>query len=166
MTARKQRVSSGFKSAEPDYEKFQDILYRMMNGQALTTICAKEDEPDYSVFINWTAHDPEWFKEYARARQIQADYFADHIVAIADTETDQQRSRNRMDARRWHASKIAPRKYGERIMNDVNAQLNTNIKVDLSNLDRDARAKLKEALLQQMGAPAGLIEDATYKVNR
>jgi hypothetical protein len=58
------------------------------------------------------------YKEYARARQIQADYFADQTVEIADSETDNNRARNRMDARRWHASKIAPRKYGDRVVQE------------------------------------------------
>jgi hypothetical protein len=118
--------------------------------------------PDYSVFINWTAQEPEWFKEYARARQIQADYYADSIVAIADTSNDPQKARNRMDARRWHASKLAPRKYGERITNEINAQLTTSVKVDLSNMTREARAELRKALMQQMGAPA-LLEGKVLK---
>lgn len=162
MATRKARVSSGYKTSDPDYDVFQNILYRMMNGEALTTICQEEDMPDYSVFINWTAQEPEWFKEYARARQIQADYYADSIVAIADTSNDPQKARNRMDARRWHASKLAPRKYGERITNEINAQLTTSVKVDLSNMTREARAELRKALMQQMGAPA-LLEGKVLK---
>jgi len=68
---------------------------------------------------------------YDRAREEQAETLADEIIAIAD-ETHQdyiedkdgnervngeaiQRSRLKVDARKWVASKLKPRKYGERI---------------------------------------------------
>jgi len=67
---------------------------------------------------------------YARAREDQADTNADEILAIADemppeytdekgrTYLDQtfiQWQKNRIDARKWTASKLKPRKYGDRM---------------------------------------------------
>jgi hypothetical protein len=70
-------------------------------------------------------------EQYARAREAQADKFADDILQIADdglndsykddngnTRTDQDviaRSRLRVDARKWLASKMAPKKYGDKL---------------------------------------------------
>lgn len=67
-----------------------------------------------------------------RAREDQADFYADQIVAIADEltiETRHQgedvildvsstavaRNRLRVDARKWYASKLAPKKYGDKL---------------------------------------------------
>jgi len=67
---------------------------------------------------------------YARAREDQADTNADEILAIADEMppeyTDEkgrttldvtfiQWQKNRIDARKWTASKLKPRKYGDRV---------------------------------------------------
>lgn len=75
----------------------------------------------------WLAAYPE---QYARARDVQADRFAEDILAIADDgrndtyQTDDgevtnhdviARSRLRVDARKWLASKMAPKKYGDKL---------------------------------------------------
>jgi hypothetical protein len=67
---------------------------------------------------------------YARAREDQADTNADEILAIADemppeytdekgrTTLDQTYimwQKNRIDARKWTAAKLKPRKYGDRM---------------------------------------------------
>jgi hypothetical protein len=74
-------------------------------------------------------------QQYARAREAQAEYLVDEIVEIADDGTNDymairdsegeiagwrengeyiQRSRLRVDARKWAASKLAPKKYGDK----------------------------------------------------
>ena len=50
-----------------------------------------------------------------RARAVQADHYADEIIEIVDMEKDPVRARVRMDGRKWVASKLAPRKYGDRL---------------------------------------------------
>jgi hypothetical protein len=50
---------------------------------------------------------------YEAARQERTHMLADDIVSIADTETDHQRARNRIDARKWFTSKVNKRDYGE-----------------------------------------------------
>lgn len=74
----------------------------------------------------------EGFREsYMRAREAQADYLAEEIIQIADdgqndTYTDDEgqvrtnqdviaRSRLRVDARKWYASKLAAKKYGDKV---------------------------------------------------
>ena len=70
-------------------------------------------------------------KDYARAKEMQADWLADEIIQIADdgtndTYTDSegrertnfdniQRSRLRVDARKWVASKLKPKKWGDKL---------------------------------------------------
>jgi hypothetical protein len=72
----------------------------------------------------------EFRHQYARAREAQADFLAEEILQIADDgENDTyatengpavnhdvvQRSRLRVDARKWLASKLAPKKYGDKL---------------------------------------------------
>lgn len=88
----------------------------LMEGQTLRRICdAVPDIPRASTLCDWMMEDCSLAEQYARAREIQADRFADEIIDIADTEPDPQVARVRMDARKWHASKTAPKKYGDRV---------------------------------------------------
>lgn len=86
-----------------------------------------------STFMRWLADEANGSlrEQYARAREAQADALAEEILQIADdgrndTYTDDDgrtivdhdviaRSRLRVDARKWLASKMAPRKYGDKI---------------------------------------------------
>ena len=61
--------------------------------------------------------------QYARARELQAQHYANEIVEIADTDTDANRARVRIDARKWVACKLLPKKYGEKIDHSVEGSL-------------------------------------------
>lgn len=61
--------------------------------------------------------DPELAKRYARARMDGLDAMADDAVDIADRDDlDPQDKRVRVDTRKWFLSKLAPKKYGERML--------------------------------------------------
>ena len=62
-----------------------------------------------------------------RAREVQADHFADEIIEIVDTEPDANRARVRMDGRKWVSSKLAPKKYGDKVQ--VGGDVNNPLKV-------------------------------------
>ncbi len=149
-----------------DRQKFDYIIEELSNGRPLTAICKDPEMPSYSTFNKWILRDGNLFKEYARARQMQADYYADETVEIADGDPNIARARNRMDARRWHAAKLAPRKYGDRINNEINANItSTNVKIDVSAIPEKAREQLRKALVEQMkSADPKLLENLKYKV--
>jgi hypothetical protein len=105
---------------ETQEEYRQRIMERVCDllteGQTLRRICdSVEGMPKPSTICLWLSESKELAEQYARARDIQADRFADEIIDIADTEPDPQVARVRIDARKWHASKTAPKKYGDRI---------------------------------------------------
>jgi hypothetical protein len=79
---------------------------------------------------------PSFLDQYVRAREEQAESMADEIVAIADETPETapvfdkegnqlsikldsayiQWQKNRIDARKWTAAKLRPKKYGERVV--------------------------------------------------
>jgi len=92
--------------------------------------------PDKSTVFRWLAINEAFRDQYARAREAQADTLVDEILEISDDGRNDymtsmgegeetlayrlngehvQRSRLRVDSRKWFASKVAPRKYGDRI---------------------------------------------------
>lgn len=96
--------------------------------------------PNRATVRLWLINDPEFLSQYARARDEQADTYADEIAAIADErppmvgDTNHQAGesaspdgntrmdsafvawqRLRIDSRKWIASKLKPKKYADKI---------------------------------------------------
>lgn len=69
--------------------------------------------PATTTINRWLNENEDFRAAYARARESRAETFASQIVEIADTEEDPQRARVRIEARKWIASKLLPRVYGE-----------------------------------------------------
>ncbi len=113
-----------------------EICGRLAAGEALTHICRDEHMPAVITVYAWQLRHPEFASSYARAREDQADTYADEIVCIADevqigetttvrdgvvekvTGDMVQRSKLRIDARKWVAAKLKPRRYGDRIQTE------------------------------------------------
>ena len=109
------------------------ICREIAAGKSLNRILKAKGMPDYSTVSRWLILHSEFRNNYARAREDQADTLADEIIDIADdslrdhTEDGEvnaeniQRSRLMVDARKWVASKLKPKKYGERL--ELNAEV-------------------------------------------
>jgi hypothetical protein len=108
------------------------ICSRIAGGESLRSICNAEEMPDKATVFRWLADSEKaaFRDQYARAREAQADHMAEEILQIADDGTNDTyptenglavnqdviaRSRLRVDARKWLASKMAPKKYGDKI---------------------------------------------------
>jgi hypothetical protein len=91
-------------------------------GRSLPTLCKELGISIASVFRWLTDEKRASFREqYARAREAQADVLAEEILDISDdTEDDPNSRRIRVDARKWYAGKVRPKKYGDASQIDVN----------------------------------------------
>jgi len=115
------------------------ICERLMDGESLRTICKSDDMPAASTVFRWLTLNKPFSEQYARAREIQADLLFDDVLDIADDGSNDwmqranadgslgdtvlngehvQRSKLRVDARKWMAGKLAPKKYGDRVLNE------------------------------------------------
>lgn len=91
------------------------ICDEIIGGAALYKLCQQPDFPAERAVYQWLERYPEFAQKYARARELQQDREADHIVTIADEAKDANVARLQIDARKWRASKLAPKKYGDRL---------------------------------------------------
>lgn len=90
------------------------IIHRVRQGRSVGKICL-ELAIGESTFYNWLK-DPEkndFQEQYATAKEDSADFHADEMIDIADTEPDVARARVRIDTRKWIASKLKAKKYGD-----------------------------------------------------
>ena len=108
------------------------ICEHIAQGKSLRTIAAMENMPAQSTIMLWLdGTRPEFSEQYARAHEAYADKLAEETLLIADdssqdtyvdadgnvkTDTEAiQRSKLRVDTRKWLASKKAPKKYGDKV---------------------------------------------------
>jgi hypothetical protein len=115
------------------------ICAALMEGQSLRCICAKPEMPGMSTVMRWLHDDEGGFREqYARAREVQAEVYAEDTVEISDREhrtitiewedkggrkkaipvmvamdpADVAHRKLQVQARQWYAGKLAPKRYG------------------------------------------------------
>ena len=105
-----------------------EICERLIEGESLRKICLDKKMPSASAVCRWLGQNEMFREQYAQARDAQADTLEDEILDIADDGTNDymgedeeydgdavQRSKLRVDARKWIASKLKPKKYGDRV---------------------------------------------------
>ena len=116
-------------------ELVNTICTRLSLGESLRSICRDDDMPAQSLIYLWLNRHPDFLEQYTRAREEQAETHADEIVEIADEQPDLIEvkdkdgnvvdikldsafiawQKQRIDARKWNASKQRPKKYGDRV---------------------------------------------------
>ena len=95
--------------------------------------------PTYSTIMKWLSEDKELSDKYARAKESQADFMSEEMLDIADDARNDfmmkqgkdgeeyevpnkelvQRSKLRIDTRKWLASKLRPKKYGDKVQTEL-----------------------------------------------
>ncbi|MBA4220177.1 MAG: terminase small subunit protein [Methylobacterium sp.] len=111
------------------------ICERIADGHSLRSICADEGMPATSTVFKWLNENKPFSDQYARAREAQADALFDEILEIADDGTNDwmerkndegenigwrengealRRSALRVEARKWMAGKLQPKKYSDK----------------------------------------------------
>ena len=110
------------------------ICAEIAEGRSLRSICKDEGMPSKSMVFRWLAAHEDFRMNYAIAKEECAELYAEEIIEIADdgrndwmeTHDDAgnqtgwrlngehvQRSRLRVDSRKWIAAKLKPKKYGD-----------------------------------------------------
>jgi hypothetical protein len=125
--------------SEFSQETADAICERIADGESLRSICLNRDMPNKATVFRWLAKHADFCDQYARARQVQADALFDEILDIADNGGNDwmerkgddgvslgwrengealRRSALRVDARKWMAGKLQPKKYGDKFLHD------------------------------------------------
>jgi len=89
------------------------ILERVSNGESLRQVCRTEGFPPEATIRNWIRSDQELATQYAQARVLQVESWADEVrdVAFSD-DLEPNDKRVRVDSLKWLLSKLKPERYG------------------------------------------------------
>lgn len=121
------------------------ICSEIIEGYSLRTVCKPDDMPCVASVLKWLREKPEFLTQYEKAKEEQADALAEEMLDIADDGSNDwmektgkdgesigwqvngehvQRSRLRLDTRKWIASKLKPKKYGDKITTEHTGEIN------------------------------------------
>ena len=110
------------------------ICGRMAEGESLRSICRDPAMPALSSVFLWVSKHPEFSEQYKLAMAARAGAMFEEMFDIADDGSNDwmevngkdgesgwklngehvQRSRLRLDTRKWALSKMMPKKYGDK----------------------------------------------------
>lgn len=152
------------------------ICRELAGGKPLTEICRADGMPGICTVFRWLdsgrkskAH-AEFREAYARAREIAAHVLVGEILEIADdgrndwverqgrngetyialNEEAVQRSRLRVDTRKWAASKLLPKAYGDKVTTEISGPDGGKVPVEVTHEVSDRLAKGLAALRSKL----------------
>lgn len=114
-------------------EVFDAICTELSSSSIGLHHLCKKHGISHVTFYEWIK-DSEMLNKYTRAREQQADFLADEIVSISNGEDKDatpfvgknfiDRDRLKVEARKWVAAKLKPKKYGDKV--EVDNQISIN----------------------------------------
>lgn len=137
---------------------FPGILERLSRGESLLQIERDEGMPSIQRMIEWARSD-RWAEAYARARELGYTVEGERLLDIADNSQNDwvdrevasgrvervldrehmERTKLRIDTRKWILAKMLPRVYGDRV------QLEGRLEVLAAFVDMAAKPRVIEA---------------------
>ena len=119
------------------------ICERLANGESMRSICRDDSMPAMTTMFRWLREKEDFRQQYEIAKDESADTLADESIDIADNQVEQpllvdgipleidgkvvmikdavsvNHARLRIDTRKWYASKLKPKKYGDKIQQEL-----------------------------------------------
>lgn len=137
--AKEKAKNKGGRPSDYTPELADKICAQLADGDSMRTVCKPDDMPNKATVFKWLRTNEEFNNQYVKAKEESADALTDEILDIADNSTNDwmenngdsegyrmngeavQRSRLRIDSRKWLASKLKSKKYGDKIQQEITA---------------------------------------------
>lgn len=114
------------KPGSPERAAVAEVVLQGMNGGLSCFKACQAAGVPHNTFLRWVDDDPQLADRYAGARHNLIERMANELLDISDSPvpttdsgaTDSgavQDKRLRVDTRKWLLSKLAPKKYGDKI---------------------------------------------------
>lgn len=134
------------------------ICMLLAQGMSMKRVCEEDGMPVMSTVFKWLREQQAFSERYAQAKQESADAMAEDVLDIADNATNDwmerqgddtpgyqvngeniQRSKLRVETRKWLMAKMKPKKYGDKLDLDANITGQLTIQtVNYANADDTA----------------------------
>jgi len=130
-----------------------EICMRMTAGESVRKICKDPDMPTFNTVMRWVsdkdqvAYKDGFPEQYQTAMAVKAQNMFDELLEIADDTDDTQRSRLRVDTRKWYLSKCLPKVFGDKLNLDHSGEIGLKA---ISDTDLNARLAANQAELDHL----------------
>jgi hypothetical protein len=121
--------------AEKQRAKQEELCRRVSIGQSLLQACTEDKAmPGYVTALRWLQDNPDFAEAYRHAQRLRADFLFEEALTVADDARNDwmrrndpnnpgwlangehiQRSKLRVDTRKWAAGKLNPSRYGDKL---------------------------------------------------
>lgn len=104
-------------------EVADDICSLIATGESLRSVCKRQGMPNTTKVMRWLREHKGFREQYANAMESRADAVFEELFNIAD-EVDEDsaavaKARLRIDTRKWALARMNPRKYGDKVTNEL-----------------------------------------------
>lgn len=117
-------------------EVADDICALLASGESLVKVCKRPGMPDKSTVFRWIAAHDDFRDKYAKATEARADAIFEEMFDIADDvipdSAEVAKARLRVDTRKWALARMNPRKYGDKITNELVGKDGGTIQIETS----------------------------------
>lgn len=100
-----------------------DICSLLADGESLRKVCERQGMPGKATVFRWLAQHEDFRDQYAKATDTRADAIFEEMFDIADEVAEESaavaKARLRIDTRKWARARMNPKKYGEKVTQDV-----------------------------------------------
>lgn len=135
---------AGGRPSDYNPEIAEKVCAMLADGVSLRTVCLSDDMPAKTTVFKWLREHEEFANQYAHAKEQSTVAQFEDMLSIADedpleplidkeglpvivdgvvvraaTKTSIDHARLRIDTRKWALAKMLPKKYGDRIQQDV-----------------------------------------------
>ena len=128
-------------------------------GKTLYSFCLIEGTPNYFTVADWRRAHPDFDQKYARAKDDGWDVFAEKLVERSvDVPPELAQSRRlEVDTGKWLLSKLAARRYGDRI--EVKSEISGSVQIDLQAvlLKPEVLTRLDDAQIEALRSAISLL---------
>lgn len=118
-------------------EEVLEVIKDMIDRKCFLSKALEGHDVSMAAFYKRIESVPSLKEEYERARVCVVEFHVQELVDISDNDPDPQRARNRIDVRKWLASKLASSQYGDKL------ELNIHGQVDIRGALEEARARVR-----------------------
>lgn len=95
------------------------ICERIASGESLRSVCRDPKMPNKSTVLRWLVSEQAFRAQYEVSKDVGIDERFEEIDELVAKESDTPRARLLWDMRRWELSKLAPKKYGDKVTTEL-----------------------------------------------
>ncbi len=134
-------------------DTIETLFLLLSEGYTLNRICMRDDMPAASTVSMWSVQNRVFGERYARARQAGLLRRADNLRDEIALHPDPIKARLLFEHDKWFLSKMLPKTFGDRIVQDVNVTTEVRHVIDVSRLSPEEVEALEGVLISAKALP-------------